>query len=212
MAPGDEQTLMIDPDALRLVAITDNLRDGVEGLVDRARAARRGGATMIHLRLPDESARTLAGAARALKGALDVPIVVHCRVDVALASGAAGVHLGVQDVGVADVRRLTGERFIIGRSAVNEGDLLRAAAADYVTLGPLFPAAEKLREAALGLTEFERLTRQCLLPIVAIGGISSATAADAMRAGARGVALISGIFGSLDPESSTRAVRAAIGR
>ena len=200
---------MIDPGALRLVAITDNLRDGVDGLVGRARAALRGGATMIHLRLPDESARTLTSAARSLAAAVDVPLVVHCRVDVALAAGAAGVHLGIRDVDVADVRRLGGDDFIIGRSAGREDDILRAGAADYVTIGPVFPA-DRLREPTLGLTEFERLARGCPVPVVAIGGISAATAPDVLRAGACGVALISGIFGSSDPEASTREVRSAI--
>jgi thiamine-phosphate diphosphorylase len=198
-------------EALRLVAITDNLRDGVDGLVSRARAARRGGATMIHLRLPDESARTLAGAARALIAAVDAPLIVHCRVDVALAAGAAGVHLGVDDVHVADVRQIAGDDFIIGRSAAREEDVRRTAGADYVTLGPVFSAADRLRETALGLSEFERLARACPVPVVAIGGISASTAADALRAGARGVALISGVFGSSDPEKAAREVRSAIG-
>lgn len=201
---------MIDSSALRLVAITDNLRDGIDGLVGRARAARRGGATMIHLRLADESARTLASAARALLAAMDVPLVVHHRVDVALAAGAAGVHLAVHDVHVADVRRVAGEAFVIGRSAGDENDVRSAGAADYVTLGPVFPA-EKLPAPALGLSEFQRLARQCEMPVVAIGGISPATAVDALRAGAHGVALISGIFGSRDPEAATREVRSAIG-
>lgn len=201
---------MIVPDALRLVAITDNLRDGIDGLVGRARAARRGGATMVHLRLPDESARTLATCARALMGALDVPLVVHCRVDVALGVGAAGVHLGVNDVNVGDVRQLADEPFLIGRSAGSEEDLRRATAADYVTLGPVFPAADRLPEPSLGLREFEQLARGCGVPVIAIGGISSTTARDVLRAGARGVALISGIFGSRDPERSAREVRSAI--
>lgn len=202
---------MIDPGALRLVAITDNLRDGIDGLAQRARAARRGGATMIHLRLPDESARMLASAARALMAAIDVPLIVHGRVDVALAVGAAGVHLGVRDVNVDDVRRIAPNAFIIGRSAGSADDLRGAVAADYVTLGPVFPAADRLPEPSLGLSEFERLASGCAMPVVAIGGVSPATAADALRAGARGVALISGIFGSPDPEASAREVRSAIG-
>jgi thiamine-phosphate diphosphorylase len=202
---------MLDPGTLRLVAITDNLRDGVEGLTARARAASRGGATMLHLRLPDESARTLASAARALLAAVDVPLIVHSRVDVALAVGAAGVHLGVSDVDVADVRRVAGDGFVIGRSAGNGDELRIAAGADYVTLGPLFPAADKLPDAALGLSEFERLVSSSSVPIVAIGGVTPTTAPDALRVGARGVALISGIFGSRDPERSAREVRFAIG-
>ncbi len=117
-------------DLLRLVAITDNLRDGIEGLTRRAAAARRGGATMIQLRLPDEGARTLTAATRAIIAAVDIPVVVHVRADVALAAGAAGVHLGVDDIAVSDVRRLCGTNFLIGRSAATDEDLRRADGAD----------------------------------------------------------------------------------
>jgi thiamine-phosphate diphosphorylase len=211
MALALDERMLMTGDALRLVAITDNLRDGIDGLVRRARAARRGGATMIHLRLPDECARTLAAAARALMRGVDVPVIVHGRADVALAAGAAGVHLAVHDIEVADVRQLTGDAFVIGRSVASENDLHRATAADYVTLGPVFPAADRLPEPALGLSEFERLARACPVPVVAIGGISAATAVEALRAGARGVALISAVFGSRDPEKAAREVRSAIG-
>jgi thiamine-phosphate pyrophosphorylase len=197
--------------ALRLVAITDNLRDGVDGLVRRAQAAQRGGATMIQLRLPDENAHTIAAVARALVGAIEAPVVVHGRIDAALAAGAAGVHLGVRDIAVADARRIAGPEFIVGRSAANDADLRHAAGADYVALGPVFPTDDRRPAIALGISEFERLARSVSIPVIAIGGISSATAADAVRAGACGVALISGIFGSLDPESATREVRSAIG-
>jgi thiamine-phosphate pyrophosphorylase len=206
----EQDVLVMQRDALRLVAITDNLRDGIDGLTHRAIASRRGGATMVQLRLPDEGARTIAGAARALIGALDVPVVVHARVDVALAAGAAGVHLGVDDIAVADVRRLCGPDFVIGRSAATDEDLLRGEGADYITLGPAFPVAQRRPDAALGARELERIARSSPLPVVAIGGISPATAAEAMRAGACGVALISGIFGSRDPERAAREVRSAI--
>ena len=196
---------------LRLVAITDDLRDGIGGLLKRAAACVRGGATMIQLRLPDEGSRTVADAARTLVSAVAVPVVVHGRIDVALASGAAGVHLGVHDVSVADARRISGSDFLIGRSAGTAEDLVRAEGADYVTLGPAFPADRARPTAALGISEFERLTRSSSAPIVAVGGISTATAGDAIRAGACGVALIRGILGSPDPERAAREVRSAIG-
>lgn len=199
-------------DLLRLVAITDNLRDGIEGLTRRAVASRRGGATMIQLRLPDEGARTLTAVARALIAAVDIPVVVHARPDVALAAGAAGVHLGVDDLAVADVRRLCGSELVIGRSAGKEEDLLRAAGADYVALGPAFDVDRRRPGSALGISELERLTRAAGLPVIAVGGISPATAPEAIRAGACGVALISGIFGSPDPENAAREVRSAIER
>jgi thiamine-phosphate pyrophosphorylase len=200
-----------DFDALRLIAITDNLRDGMDGLVLRAKAARRGGATMIQLRLPDEGAQTIATVARALIGALDIPVIVHGRVDAAVAVGAAGVHLGVHDFSIADTRRIVGANFIVGRSAANDADLQHAAGADYVAVGPVFPQTERRPNIALGISEFERLVRSASVPAVAIGGITSATAGDAVRAGACGVALISGIFGSPDPEQAARELRSAIG-
>ena len=197
--------------ALRLVAITDNLRDGLSGLVARAQAACRGGATMIQLRLPDETPQTMVEVARALVGSIDTPVIVHGRIDAALAADAAGVHLGVRDIAIADVRRLVGTDFIIGRSAATESDLNHAAGADYVAIGPVFPTVERQPAVALGISEFERLARSCIAPVVAIGGISSSTTADVLRVGACGVALISGIFGSRDPERAAREVRSAIG-
>jgi len=198
-------------DSLRLIAITDNLRDGIDGLLGRARAARLGGATMIQLRLPDEGADMVTAVARALIGSIDIPVVVHSRLDAALAAGAAGVHLGVRDIAVTDARRIAGGEFIVGRSAANDGDLAHAAGADYVAVGPVFPADDRRPRIALGISEFERLARSASMPAVAIGGISALTASDAVRAGACGVALISGIFGSPDPEQAARELRSAIG-
>ena len=200
-----------DAEYLRLIAITDNLRGGVDGLRARAQAARRGGATMIQIRLPDESARTLVSLTRALVSTLDIPVVVHGRIDVALAAGARGVHLGVHDVPVQDARRICAKGLIVGRSAATLDDLALAATADYVTLGPVFASAARRPSSFLGITNFERLARAAAVPVVAIGGITEATVAEVMRAGATGVALISGILGASDPEGAARALRSAIG-
>jgi thiamine-phosphate diphosphorylase len=167
---------------------------------------------MIQLRLPDEGARTLTAATRALIAAVDVPVVVHVRADVALAAGAAGVHLGVDDIAVADVRRLCGTNFLIGRSAATAEDLRRADGGDYVALGPAFEVDRRRPGSAAGMSDFERLARSASVPVVAVGGISAATAPEAIRAGACGVALISGMFGSPDPETAAREVRSAIER
>ena len=201
---------MLDRSTLRLVAITDNLSDGIAGLTARAQSARRGGATMVQLRLPDETTCTLVAAARALVQALDVPLIVHGRVDVALAAGAAGVHLGVGDVTATNARRITGDGFIIGQSAGTDDELTRTDGADYVAVGPVFSPAGHRASGTLGLEEFTRLALLVSSPVVAIGGISSRTAADVVRAGASGVALISGIFGAPDPEQAARTLRSAI--
>ena len=86
-----------DASSIRLIAITDSLRDGPRGLALRAAAAVYGGATMIQLRLKEESARSLVEIARVIQVMVpDVPLVVNDRADVALAAGAAGVHVGVE--------------------------------------------------------------------------------------------------------------------
>ncbi len=202
-----------DPSTLRLIAITDSLRDGIDGLVARAVAAVAGGATMLQLRLTDESPRTLVTAARALRlAAPTVPLVVNGRADVALAAGAQGVHTGVDDLSPAALRRLLPPPFIIGASVGDEVDAPRAhgGAADYVGIGPVFGTGRGDAGVAIGVERFEALARLCGVPAVAIGGLTTDTAGAVMRAGASGIAVINAIFGADDPTLRARALRSAL--
>jgi thiamine-phosphate pyrophosphorylase len=201
-----------DPAALRLIAVTDSLRDGVQGLTARARAAVDGGATMIQLRLPDESARTMVQVARALLEAVpDVPLVVNARADVALAAGAQGVHLGVDDLSAAALRRVLPAGMIIGASAGGDADVERARDADYVGIGPVYASASGTNAGtSIGIARFAELAARCGKPAVAIGGVSVRNAGEAMRAGASGVAVISALFGASDPRDAGRSLRAAL--
>ena len=202
-----------DPATLTVVAITDDLRDGRDGLVRRAAAAARGGATMIQLRLKSEDAWVLVDVARALVQAVPVAVVVNDRCDVALAAGAAGVHLGADDLPVAAARRIAPPGFIIGASVGSEEEAANAAGADYVGIGPVFPTTSKGDAGpAIGATGFDRLRRLVGLPAVAIGGVTPENAAEALGAGASGVAVIRAIFGAPDPEAAARALRSATGR
>jgi len=202
----------MDARTLRLVAITDDLRDGAAGLVVRAQAAVRGGATMIQLRLKDADARTLVEVARSLVKALPVPVIVNDRLDVALAAGAAGVHVGPDDLPAAAVRRLVPPGFIVGASVGTDGEVALAQGADYVGIGPVYDTISKADAGrAIGPVTFSRLARACKLPAVAIGGLDASNAAGVMIAGAAGVAVIRAVLGSEDPEASARALRAAIG-
>jgi thiamine-phosphate pyrophosphorylase len=203
----------MDANALRLVAITDDLRDGAAGLVARARSAVRGGATMVQLRLKDADARSLVEVARALVLALPpgVPLVVNDRLDVALASGAAGVHVGPDDIPAAALRRLVTPDFIIGASVGSDTEIVLARGADYVGVGPVYDTATKPDAGrAIGTAAFARLARACRVPAIAIGGIDASNAAAAMLAGATGVAVIRAVFGARDPEAAARAIRASI--
>jgi thiamine-phosphate pyrophosphorylase len=200
-------------DALRLVAITDSLRDGIDGLAERAAAAVRGGATMVQLRLPDESPRVLAEAARALRRAVSdggVPLLVVDRADVALATGADGVHVGSDGISAAALRRVVPEGFIIGVSVGSDDDVARVAGADYAGIGPVFVAGGSGGGTAMGLERFRALAEQCAVPVVAIGGIAPETAGAAVAAGAAGVAVISALFGATDPMRAARALRSAL--
>jgi thiamine-phosphate pyrophosphorylase len=185
---------MLAPEKLTLVAITDDLRGDAPGLVARAQAAARGGATMIQLRLKDADARTLVEVARALIASLphDVPLIVNDRADVAIAAGAAGVHVGDEDVPPAALRRVVPSDFIIG---------------------PVYSTDSKHDAgAAIGTEGLAELIVQAKRPAVAIGGIDATNAAAAVMAGATGVAAIRAIFGARDPEQAARSIRAALGR
>ena len=204
---------MIDARVLRLVAITDDLRDGSSGLVARAMAAVRGGSSMVQLRLKDASARELVEVAKMLVAALDVPIVVNDRLDVALAAGAAGVHLGADDLPVSAARAVVPAGFIIGGSAGNEAELSRVKGADYVGIGPVFGSASKLDAGpAIGIAELSRLAKLAAMPVVAVGGITSENASGLFAGGVGGVAVIRAIFADSDPEAAAARLAAAIGR
>jgi thiamine-phosphate pyrophosphorylase len=197
-------------DAVELIAITDH----AEALVPRARAAVHGGATMIQLRLKHADARTLAAIARALIEAVDVPVIINDRADVALAVGAAGAHLGADDVPIPALRNVVPPGFILGASAGNDAELDEAmgAGADYVGIGAVYATGSKSDAGApIGINEFARLAARAAqhgLPAVAVGGITAATAHTVREAGAAGVAVISAIFGAHDPEAAARALRA----
>lgn len=204
---------MFDRALLRLVAITDDLRDGRDGLVGRAAAAVRGGATLVQLRLKDAEPRTLVEVALALVRGVPAPVVVNDRVDVALAAGAAGAHLGAGDLPVAAARAIAPPGFIIGASVGSDDEVAGAAGADYVGIGPVFATSSKDDAgSAIGVESLEWLAARCARPAVAIGGITADNAIDVMVAGVDGVAAIREIFGAPDPARAARALRTAIGR
>jgi thiamine-phosphate pyrophosphorylase len=203
---------MIDVSILRLIAITDNIHDGKEGLIARAAAAAHGGATCIQLRLKDVSARDLVGVARELVRAVGVPVLVNDRADVAIAAGAAGAHLGVDDVPAAAIRRIAPDGFIIGVSVGNDAEVENSTGADYAGIGPFFTTASKGDAGkAIGPDEFARLAAAAGLPSVAVGGVTAENASIPVAAGAAGIAVIAGVFGSSDPEAAARRLRSASG-
>jgi thiamine-phosphate pyrophosphorylase len=170
---------VFDPESLKLIAITDELRDDRDALITLTAAAVRGGATMIQLRLKDENPRTIVEVARALLATIphSVPLLINDRLDVALAAGAAGVHLGADDLPVAAARRIAPAGFVIGASVGCDAEVAGSRGADYVGIGPLFATSSKADAgAAIGAAEFARLAALCALPAVSNGGIDPSNA------------------------------------
>ncbi|HYJ13335.1 MAG TPA: thiamine phosphate synthase [Thermomicrobiales bacterium] len=200
---------MIRHDALRLylVASPDNRPDdNLVGVVSSTIAA---GVTCLQLRWKSATDRAIFELGRSLltvtRGA-GIPLIINDRLDVALALGADGVHLGVDDLPIADARRLAGPDFIIGYSPETDEEISQAAAyASYLGIGPFFSTATKPDAgSALGPVEFARRRARTTLPTVAIGGISSHNAAEPLSAGADGIAVVSAILGMSDPAAATR--------
>ncbi|GAC1648506.1 MAG: thiamine phosphate synthase [Gemmatimonadaceae bacterium] len=201
---------VFDPSTLRLVAITDDLRGGVAGLCARAAAAVRGGATMVQVRLKDVSNGTLVEVVRALVAALDVPVLVNDRADIALAAGAAGVHVGTEDVPAVALRRAFGDRLLIGASVGSDAEIANAEGADYVGIGPVFRSSSKVDSGpAIGVAEFARLAQRVARPAVAIGGITPGNIGSLAACGGVGVAAIRSVLSAEDPEAAARAMRSA---
>jgi thiamine-phosphate pyrophosphorylase len=203
---------MFDPKILRLVAITDDAEAQHSTLVDRVAAAVRGGATSIQVRLKHASPREVVEIARAIVGKVSVPVIVNDRADIALAAGAAGVHVGEADLPVSAIRRFAPADFIIGASLGGDAELANAKDADYVGIGPLFSSDSKDDAGkAIGIEGFRTLAALSGRPAIAVGGLSAERAAQVMAAGGAGVAVINAIFSADDPESAARSIAAAIG-
>lgn len=204
---------MLDPQILRLVAITDDAEDRRATLVDRVAAAVRGGATSVQVRLKTAAPRQVVELTRAIISKVPVPVIVNDRADIALAAGAAGVHVGEADLPVTAIRKFAPAGFIIGASLGSDAEVANAREADYVGIGPVFGSDSKSDAGnAIGVNGFERLKALVDHPAVAVGGITADRAMQIVVHGAAGVAVINAIFNSQDPEQATREIASAIGK
>jgi thiamine-phosphate pyrophosphorylase len=170
------------------------------------RAAARGGVTSVQLRLKRATAREQAAVARTLVAALRIPVLVNDRPDVALAAGAAGAHLGPEDLPVPLARRVAPVGFIIGASAGSAAEASAAGAADYWGVGPL-RATETKDDAGepLGVEGFRRIVALARgKPCIAIGGVRPEDVSGVLEAGGAGVAVASGILAEEDVETAAR--------
>lgn len=191
---------------IRLMLVTDDHMLRGRQLVEVARAAERGGITSLQLRLKHATARELAGVVRALVAEVNIPVLVNDRPDVALAAGAAGVHLGPDDLPIPLARRIAPPGFIIGASVGNEEEAWGAAEADYWGVGPWRSTSTKSDAGAgLGPAGFRRLVQLAgPKPCIAIGGVLPDDLPAVLAEGGVGAAVVSGILAADDIEGAAR--------
>jgi len=200
----------------RLYLIVDPLDTGREP-VALARAMLAGGARLLQLRLKTSASGALLAAAttiRELAAAAGATFIVNDRADVAAAAGADGVHLGQDDLPVAAARSILGPRALIGFSTHSESQVVAAGAggADYLAFGPIYATTSKqAADPVLGCERLAAARRLTSGPLVAIGGITAATAPAVLAAGADAVAVIAAVVRAPDVERATGELLARVG-
>jgi thiamine-phosphate pyrophosphorylase len=215
------------PVDLRVYALVDPEHAGGHALDDLARLIVQGGATLVQLRDKRSETRRMIEHARAIKVALapfNVPLLINDRVDVALACGADGVHVGQSDMAVDDARRLLGPDAIIGLSikTTAQAEAAPVDVLDYVGVGGVFATTSKDNtSASIGAAGLARIAdvlrrRAPGFPVCGIAGIDAGNAAEVIAAGADGVAVISALSLKRDPQAAARELRrivdAAVGK
>jgi thiamine-phosphate pyrophosphorylase len=187
--------------------VTDDGLIGGRDMIGLARAAEAGGATAVQLRLKRAPPREQVALARALVEALKVPLLVNDRPDVAIAAGAAGVHLGPEDLPVGLTRAIAPPGFVIGASVGSVEEAAAAEAADYWGIGPWRITATKADAGeGLGPEGFARLARLSGgRPCLAIGAVRPEDVPRVRAAGGSGVAVVSGILGAMDVRAAAAA-------
>lgn len=172
-------------------------------LLECVEQALRAGVTLLQYRSKYKDGGAMYQEALALKelcDRYDVPLIINDRVDVALAVGAAGVHVGQDDLPCSVVRQLVGSDFVIGVSAHNPEEARKAAAdgADYLGCGAVFGTGTKAGVAKLGLERLQNIRQAVTLPMVGIGGVKADNYAEVLATSADGAAIISGILAADD--------------
>jgi thiamine-phosphate pyrophosphorylase len=201
-------------DLVRLYLVTDQQALCGRNLKDVVMAAVQGGASCVQLREKTSNTRDFVALACALNDLLrplGVPLVVNDRIDVALACGAQGVHLGQSDMPVELARQLLPPQMFIGLSVETPEDVRFAASlpVDYLGVSPVFPTPTKSDTVPpWGLAGLSAVRAMTDLPLVAIGGIHLTNAADVLAAGANGLAVVSALCSADDPAAAAQAFRA----
>lgn len=191
----------MDRDQLLLYAVTDRAWVGKYTLLQQIEQALEGGATILQLREKNLEEEEFVKEAIEVKKICDkyqVPLIINDNVEVALRSGADGVHVGMKDLPVKEIRKRVGADFIIGATAktVEQARSAEAAGADYLGVGAVFPSPTKKNAIRITKEQLKQITSSVSIPSVAIGGITLDNVSEIQGGGMCGVAVVSAIFGA----------------
>ena len=199
-----------------LYLVTDRGLARGRSTIDIVKSAVEGGVTCVQLREKDCSTREFIEQALAIKHFLEtrqVPLIINDRLDVALAVAADGVHLGQSDIQLETARKITGPSMLIGISAESVKDAVEAetGGADYLGVSPIYDTPTKDDTApALGLKGLQEIRNRVKIPLVGIGGLNKSNAAEAIRNGADGIAVVSAIVSADDPAAAAMKLKQLI--
>lgn len=193
----------VHKESLLLYAVTDRAWTGRQTLLEQIEDALLGGATIVQLREKHlDEAEFIAEAiqAKAICRRYGVPLIINDNVEVALRSGADGVHVGVEDMPVAEIRKCVPKEFIIGATAktVRQAQLAEAGGADYLGVGAVFPSPTKKEAVRITTDQLRAICSAVSIPAVAIGGINLDNMMELCGGGMDGIAVVSALFAAED--------------
>lgn len=195
--------MRLEKDRLLLYAVTDRSWTGKQSLYEQIEEALKGGVTMVQLREKQLSEDELVAEAIQIKELChryEVPLIINDNVDAALKSGADGVHVGIEDAPVSEIRKRAGDDFIIGATAktTEQAKAAEAAGADYLGVGAVFPSPTKKNAIRITPQDLREICGSVAIPAVAIGGITGDNVSEIKGGGMAGVAVVSAIFAAQD--------------
>ena len=190
-----------------LYLVTDRMRMSTRTLSEAVEQAVAGGCTLVQLREKNISSfdfYTLASEMKKITDSYGVPLIINDRIDIAMAVGAAGVHIGQKDIPADIARKVIGKDMLLGVSATSVTEAVNAAkaGADYLGVGAMFPTGTKPDAGFVSMEELGRIRRAVDIPIVVIGGISSENAMLFKPMGIDGLAVVSAVIAQPDIKKS----------
>lgn len=202
---------------LTLYGITDRSWEGKKSLYEQIEDALKGGVTMLQLREKDLNPEDFLKEAKEVKKLCEkfgVPLIINDNLDVALKSGADGVHVGADDMSVGEIRKKVPENFIIGATAktVEQAKKAEESGADYVGVGAVFPSPTKKNAIRITVDQLNEICSSVLIPAVAIGGIGVHNLDELKKGKMKGVALVSAIFSAEDIVKTTALLKEKVKR